>query len=96
MREGRPILVIELGKANPSQTSADLAELAKMYEANGADALAVPTDSYDTSTGLADLLAVCRAVKCPVIRRDWILHPLQVGHESPSSKNKLMFCHNFR
>ncbi len=86
MREGRPVLVVELGRTNPSQTSTELAELAKLYESGGADALAVPTDSYDTSTGLADLLAVCRAVKCPVIRRDWILHPLQVEAEALTIK----------
>lgn len=88
------MLLIELGKASPSQTSSDLAELAKMYEAGGADALAVPTDLYDTSTGLADLLAVCRAVKCPVIRRDWILHPLQVVARKPPV-NVLLSCFSF-
>lgn len=78
MREGRPVLVVELGRERPSQSSADLAKFAKQFEAAGVDAIAVPTDAADTPTGLADLLAVCRAVKIPVIRRDWILHPLQV------------------
>ena len=78
MREGRPVLVFEVAKSSPQQSSSDIAELAKDYEAAGADALVVPTDAYDTSTGLADLLAVCRAVRCPVVRKDWILHPLQV------------------
>lgn len=72
------MLAFELGKTLPQHSSSDLAELAKDYEAAGADSLVVPTDAYDTSTGLADLLAVCRAVRCPVVRRDWILHPLQV------------------
>jgi len=52
---------------------------AKRCVAAGGDAIAVPTDALDTATGLGDLLAVCRAVQCPVVRRDWILHPLQVA-----------------
>ena len=38
----------------------------------------VSTDIEDTSTGLADLFSVCRAVpKTPVLRRDWFIHPIQ-------------------
>ena len=57
----------------------DVLQWAKRCKAAGADAIAVPTDALDTETGLRDLLAVCRAVRCPVVRRDWILHPLQVA-----------------
>ena len=36
------------------------------------------TDSEETPSGTGDLFAVCQAVKVPVMRRDWILHPLQI------------------
>ena len=46
--------------------------------AAGADAIAVPTDSEDTPSSLADVFAVTHAVDAPVLMRDWILHPLQI------------------
>ena len=45
----------------------------------GADAVAVLTDLEHTSTGYADLVAACRATRIPVLQRDWMLHPMQVG-----------------
>lgn len=75
---GRPVLVFELSRPSPSTTSSQLAEMAQRWVSWGADALVVPTDAEATSTGPADLLAVCRAVSVPVLQRDWILHPLQV------------------
>lgn len=38
----------------------------------------VRTDVEDTPEGLKDLLTVVQAVRVPVLRRDWIIHPLQV------------------
>ena len=76
---GRPVVAIELRKLSPAWASDDLADLAELCENGGADALVIPTDAEDTSTGLADLLAVCRRVRIPVARRDWILHPIQVN-----------------
>ena len=78
-KEGRPVLLLELSRASPAATSAEVAQLARSFEASGADALVVLTDAAETSTGLADLFSVCRAVRIPVVRRDWFLHPLQVG-----------------
>ncbi|KAK9833868.1 hypothetical protein WJX74_008352 [Apatococcus lobatus] len=75
---GRPVLVFELSRPSPSTTSSQLAEMAQRWVSWGADALVVPTDAEVTSTGSADLLAVCRAVSVPVLQRDWILHPLQI------------------
>lgn len=47
--------------------------------AAGADALVVRTDSEDTPEGLKDLFTVCQAVRVPVLRRDWMIHPLQAS-----------------
>jgi hypothetical protein len=46
----------------------------------GASALAVRTDSAATPAGLRDLFSVQQAVPgVPVLARDWLIHPLQVG-----------------
>ncbi len=49
------------------------------YAEWGADALAVLTDLEHTSSGYADLVAACRAVRIPVLQRDWMLHPMQAS-----------------
>ncbi|CAL5220305.1 g2293 [Coccomyxa viridis] len=78
LRTGRPVMVLEIVKPSPSSTSEDVGALAAQYAGWGADALAVLTDLDYTSTGYADMVAVCRATNVPVLQRDWILHPLQV------------------
>ena len=78
LKTGRPVLIFEIWRPSPASSSAELAEVASTFASCGVDALAVGTDAEDSSNGLADLFAVCRAVKVPVLMRDWILHPLQV------------------
>lgn len=75
---GLPAIVLEIGRKSPMTTSQQLAELARAYETLGIDAIAVRTDSEDTAQGLLDLLEVRRAVKIPVMRKELILHPIQV------------------
>jgi len=75
---GLPAIVMEIGRRRPNTTSAELAELAKMYEGLGVDAIAVRTDAEDSPQGLLDLLEVRRAVKIPVLRKELMLHPIQV------------------
>ena len=51
-----------------------------LTQVGGASALVVRTDSADTPSGLRDLFSVQQAVpKVPVLARDWLIHPLQVG-----------------
>jgi hypothetical protein len=50
--QGKAVLVFELVRPSPSTTPQELANLAKQYVSLGADALAVRTDSDDTSTGM--------------------------------------------
>lgn len=69
----------EVCRPSPSATPSDVARMAADYVAWGADAIAVPTDLEQTSGGLQDLFAVCRAVKVPVLQWDWFLHPLQAS-----------------
>lgn len=75
---GKTVLIFELAKPTPSTSSAELAELAKLYITLGADALCVKMDSHDTDTGMRDLFSVTNSVKgVPVIARDWLIHPIQ-------------------
>lgn len=76
--QGKATLVLEVARPSPSTTPTELAALAKRYADMGADALAVRMDSEDTPEPLKDLLSVVRAVRIPVMARDWYLHPMQV------------------
>lgn len=53
-------------------------EIASIYESSGAGAISVLTDSQYFFGSLADLASVTEAVKIPVIRKDFILDPLQI------------------
>lgn len=53
-------------------------EIATIYESSGAGAISVLTDSKYFFGSLTDLASVTEAVKIPVIRKDFILDPLQI------------------
>ncbi len=55
------------------------AELACAYEAGGATAVSVLTDGPWFGGSLADLGAVARAVGIPVLRKDFVLDPVQLA-----------------
>ena len=65
--EFRPILVGGMQKPFPSATAEDLAAAARALADAGFEALAVRTDTWYTSTGKDDLVAVCRAMDVPVL-----------------------------
>lgn len=75
----RVAIIAEVPKAEKGEPSERLAERARILSKAGVQALSVKTDAYDTDLGLQDLFTVVRAVpNIPVLRRDWIIHPLQV------------------
>ncbi|TGL33606.1 indole-3-glycerol-phosphate synthase [Leptospira perdikensis] len=53
-------------------------EIASIYESSGAAAISVLTDSQYFFGSLSDLTSVAEAVEIPVIRKDFILDPLQI------------------
>jgi indole-3-glycerol phosphate synthase len=53
-------------------------ELAGMYQAGGARAMSVLTDGTYFGGDLTDLIAVRDTVALPVLRKDFILHPVQI------------------
>lgn len=79
MVEGRPLLIFEVSRQTPGETSESLAERAKAWVENGADALCVRIDEKSTPEGERDLFMVSRACpNVPIFCRDWFLHPLQI------------------
>ncbi len=79
---GRVDLIAEIKKASPSKgvIRADFnpVEIAEIYAAAGASCLSVLTDATFFQGSLAYLQDVREAVSLPVLRKDFILDPIQV------------------
>lgn len=75
-------LLAEVKRRSPSagdiRPGADPAEIARAYHDGGAAALSVLTDREYFGGDLDALRAVRRAVPLPVIRKDFVIHPVQV------------------
>ncbi len=75
-------IIAEIKKASPSKgtlaENMNIVEQARIYEENGASAISVLTDQKFFCGSLADLTTVKEAVKIPVLRKDFILDPIQV------------------
>ena len=75
-------LVAECKRASPSKgvliDPYDPVYLARAYEANGAAAISVLTDTRYFEGSLDHLTAVHAAVRVPVLRKDFIIDPLQI------------------
>ena len=75
-------LIAEIKRASPSagpiNIDVDVAAQARAYEQGGAAAISVLTEPDHFIGSLVDLRAVHGAVQIPVLRKDFIAHPLQV------------------
>lgn len=75
-------LIAEVKRASPSAgmiaESFDPVQIASEYEAAGAHAISVLTDEDFFKGSLADLVAVRKAVSLPVIRKDFVIHEVQI------------------
>jgi indole-3-glycerol phosphate synthase len=79
--DGSPAIIAEIKRSSPSAgriADADPASLARVYEGAGAAAVSVLTEPVHFDGSLADLRAVHLAVRIPVLRKDFLLHPSQV------------------
>ena len=74
-------VVAEVKRASPSVgpiAEEDPAAQARAYEAAGAAAVSVLTESRHFDGSLADLRAVHLATSLPVLRKDFLVHPAQL------------------
>jgi indole-3-glycerol phosphate synthase len=78
----RVALIAEIKRRSPSAgpiaPQLDAAGHARAYVAGGAAAISVLTDGPHFGGSMADLTAVRRAVPVPVLRKDFIIDPLQL------------------
>jgi len=81
-RPGEVALIAEVKRrspgAGPIRPELDPAAIASGYAASGAAAISVLTDRDYFGGGLDDLAAVREVVPVPVLRKDFVLDPLQV------------------
>ena len=81
--KGRHGIIAEIKRASPSKGPlADITnpvELARMYEAGGASAISVLTESRQFLGSLQDLESVADAVSIPVLRKDFVTTAYQVA-----------------
>ncbi len=82
LRKGKFSLIAEIKRASPSagviREEINLLSLAKSYEECGAAALSVLTDGNYFHGKLEDLKAAKESTTIPVLRKDFIIGPLQV------------------
>ncbi len=75
-------LIAEIKKASPSagiiREDFDALEIGKTYESCGASAISVITDEHFFQGSLSRLEKVTRAVSIPVLRKDFVIDPLQI------------------
>jgi indole-3-glycerol phosphate synthase len=77
----RPAVIAEIKRSSPSAgriADADPVGLSRAYESAGAAAVSVLTEPRHFDGTLADLRAVHLAVRIPVLRKDFLIHPSQV------------------
>jgi indole-3-glycerol phosphate synthase len=80
--DGRLAVIAEIKRRSPSageiRPKASAAEQARRYRAAGADALSVLTDDKYFGGALDDLRAAAAEAGVPCLRKDFMVHPLQV------------------
>jgi len=80
--EGPIKLIAEVKKASPSKgvirEEFEPVEIARTYEAHGATCLSVLTDESFFQGSLSYLTAIRGAVQLPVLRKDFLLEPIQL------------------
>lgn len=75
-------LICEMKRKSPSageiSPGRDPIEVARAYEAGGASCISVLTDGPSFAGSLADMVAIRSAISLPVLRKDFMIDPIQV------------------
>lgn len=94
LRGPRLAVVAEVKRRSPSAGAIapipDPAALARAYAAGGAAAVSVLTEPDHFGGSLADLGAVVRAVHVPVLRKDFLLDPLQLAEAAAAGASAVL------
>lgn len=76
-------VIAEIKRRSPSggvlRADLDPIDLGGVYEAGGAAAISVLTDGPDFGGSLEDLVAVRSAVEIPLLRKDFVVAPVQIA-----------------
>jgi indole-3-glycerol phosphate synthase len=93
--KGRIRLIAEIKRASPSAGGLRAIpapeELAKLYAEAGADAVSVLTDRDFFQGDIEDLRTVKRAVDVPLLRKDFVIDPLQVFEAKLAGASAVLF-----
>jgi indole-3-glycerol phosphate synthase len=93
LRSATPSLIAEVKRASPSAGSIadrDPVTQARAYEAGGARAISVLTETRHFDGTLADLRAVRTSVRLPVLRKDFVIDPAQVIESRASGADAVL------
>jgi indole-3-glycerol phosphate synthase len=93
-RQGGPAIIAEIKKASPSRGvirgDFDPETIAKQYSDGGAAALSVLTDEKFFMGSPAHLEAARNAVTLPVLRKDFIIDPIQVAQTATMNADAML------
>ncbi|MGA9161850.1 MAG: indole-3-glycerol phosphate synthase TrpC [Actinomycetota bacterium] len=94
LRDGPPpAMIAEYKRSSPSAgeiAMVDLATQARAYEAGGAAAVSVLTEPTRFDGALSDVRAARLATALPVLRKDFLVHPVQVIESRAASADAVL------
>lgn len=89
-----PAVIAEIKRKSPSKGSIatinDPVELAKQYVSGGADAISVLTDKEFFGGSLQDMINVSNAVSVPILRKDFIIDPIQIAESVAAGADAIL------
>ena len=87
-------MIAEIKRASPSKgiinQHVDPVKQARLYEANGASAISVLTDTPFFKGSMEDLRQVRRTVNVPILCKDFIIHEIQIDHAKAAGANIIL------